>query len=159
VPEQFSTVMVPAVSLGLVSKHGPFMVKKSGVHVALDTVDDSLFDARISTHAGKPIGPVFRKKFGGGGLRRTVNWDQSAAEGVGPGFTAWTTHKVNEHWKLNKTYTYVYEGQNDQVFERSAEMLLFVDCPSLQSLEIPEERELVGARVRDVIVDVYFHDL
>lgn len=75
-----------------------------------------------------------------------MNWDQSAAEGVGPGFTAWTTHKVNEHWKLNKTYTYVYEGQNDQVFERSAEMLLFVDCPSLQSLEIPEERELVTSK-------------
>jgi len=159
VPEKFTTRMVPAVDLGLVSKHGPFMVKKSGDHVALDTVDDSLFDARISTHAGKPIGPVLRKKFGGGGLRRTVNWDQSAADGVGYGYTHWTTHKVNEHFKLNKTYSYVYEGQNDPVFERSAEMLLVVDCPSLQSLQIPESAELVGARLRDVIVDVYYHDL
>jgi len=159
VPERFSTIMVPAVSLGLVSKHGPFMVKKEGDSIALDTVDGSLFDCRMSTHAGKPIGPVFHKKFGGGGLTRTVNWDQSAAEGVGLGFTAWTTHKVNEHWKLNKTYTYVSEGQNDPTFERSAEMLLFLECPSLQSLDIPEERVLVGARLRDVIVDIYYHDL
>ncbi len=159
VPESFTTDMVPAVNLGLVSKHGPFMVKKSESGIALDTLDNSFFDARVSTHAGKPIGSVFRKTFGGGGLRRTLNWNQSAAEGVGLGYTAWTTHKINEYLKLGKTYTYVYEGQNDQVFERSAEMLLFVDCPSLQSVDVPEHVELVGARVRDVVVDIYFHDL
>lgn len=55
----------------------------------------------------------------------------------------------------------MYEGKNEQVFERSAEMFLYVDCPSLESKEIREgdngEGTLVGAVIRNVVVDVYFH--
>ena len=158
VPEGFSTEMVPYHLLGLVSEHGPLMTKKSSGGVTLDSVDGTPFESRVSTHAGKPIGAVVRKKFGGGGLRRTVNWNQDGDAEVGMGYTAWTTHTVNEFWKLNKDYTYMYEGLNRQTFERSAEMLLYVDCPSLESREIGEEAALVGAVVRNVIVDIYFHD-
>ena len=52
----------------------------------------------------------------------------------------------------------MYEGMTEQVFERSAEMFLYVDCPSLESKEIPESIPLVGAVVRNVIVDIYFYD-
>jgi hypothetical protein len=75
------------------------------------------------------------------------------------GYTAWTTHKINEYWPLDKTYTYMYEGQNDQVFERNAEMMLYVDCSSRQSVQIPEDTALIGAHVNSVIVDIYYHDL
>lgn len=40
---------------------------------------------------------------------------------------------------------------NDQVFEGSAEMILYVDCPSLKVKEISEGVPLVGAVVRKVI--------
>ena len=158
VPEGFVTQMVPFQHLGLVSEHGPLMIKKSSGGVTLDSVDGTPFESRVSTHAGKPIGAVVRKKFGGGGLRRTVNWNQDGDAEVGMGYTAWTTHTVNEFWKLNKDYTYMYEGLNRQTFERTAEMLLYVDCPSLESREIGEDAALVGAVVRNVIVDIYFHD-
>lgn len=164
VPEGFETTLVEYGCLGLISKHGPLMTKKLGDDTSLDSVDGSPFDCRVATHAGKPIGAVMRKVFGGGGLRRTVNWDQAAREDVGAGYTAWTTHKISEHWKLNKVYTYSHEGMNDQVFERNAEMFMYIDCPSLVGRNvggelIDEETEVVGAVVRNVIVDVYFHEL
>jgi hypothetical protein len=159
VPESFSTAMVPASSLGMVSKHGPLMVKKAGTGMALDSGDGSVWECRMSSHAGKPIGAAFRAKYGSGVLRRTLNWNQSAAEGVGLGYTAWSTHLVNHYWKLEKPYTYMYEGLNDQTFERNAEMFLYVDCPSEQSGQISEKVPVAGARVRNVIVDIYFHDL
>ncbi|KAL2052838.1 hypothetical protein ABVK25_006777 [Lepraria finkii] len=158
VPEAFATHMVPFQHLGLVSEHGPLMTKKSGNGVVLDSVDGSPFESRVSTHAGKPMGAVVRKKFGGGGLRRTVNWNQDGDAEVGMGFTAWTTHTLNEYWKLGKEYKYMFELSNRPVFERSVEMFLYVDCPSLESKEISEENALVGAVVRNVIVDIYFHD-
>jgi hypothetical protein len=159
VPEVLRTAMVPAGTLGLLSKHGPLMVKKSGSSIALDTGDGSVWECRVSNHAGKPIGAAYRAKFGSGVLRRTLNWNQSAADGVGLGYTAWSTHMVNQYWKLDKTYTYMYEGQNDQVFDRDAEMFLYVDCPSEQAREISEGTPIAGARVRNVIVDIYFHDM
>ena len=159
VPERFSTNMVPYFQTGIVSKHGPLMTKKCGDGIALDTADDTPFECRTSTHAGKPIGSIVRKKFGGGGLRRTLNWDQHGkVEAVGLGFTAWSTHIVNEYWKLNRECTYMYEGMNDQVFERNVEMFMYVDCPSLQSKQIPEAVPVVGAVIRKVVVDIYFHD-
>lgn len=162
VPEGFVTAMVPYYQLGLESEHGPLMTKKCSsngdVSVALDSVDGTPFESRVSTHAGKPIGAVVRKKFGGGGLRRTVNWNQDGDAEVGMGFTAWTTHTVNEYWKLGKDYSYMFEGMNRQIYDRTAEMLFYVDCPSLESREISEENALVGAVVRNVIVDIYFHD-
>lgn len=159
VPERFATRLVPYQSMGLLSKHGPLMVKKQGDTIALDTVDGTVYECRISTHSGKPIGPVVRKKFGGGALRRTLNWNHGGApNGVGMGYTAWTTHVLNEYWKLNKEYTYMYEGSTDQTFERDAEMFLYIDCPSLESKEIDEDTPLVGAVVRNVIVDIYYHD-
>ncbi len=140
VPESFSTHMLSHFDVGLVSKHGPLMTRKSGSEIELDSVDGTPYESRVSTHAGKPIGPVFRKSFGKGGLRRTLNWDQGGAvKGVGAGYTQWTTELVHEYWKLNKPYTYMYEGMNDQVFERNAELLLYVDCPTLQSRQIPEQ--------------------
>lgn len=139
VPENWRTVKVPYEALGLVSKHEPLMTKKSGEGIALDSVDGTVFESRLSTHAGKPIGTVVHKKLGGEGLRRTQNWNQGGVAQVGMGYTSWTTHTVNEYWKLNREYTYMYEGMNDQVFERSAEMILYVDCPSLDSKEISEE--------------------
>ena len=165
VPEAFATVKVPYQTTGIVSEHGPLMTKKSGQGIALDTADDTLFESRVSSHAGKPIGPVVRKKFGGGGLRRTLNWNQSGKVDMA-GYTAWTTHMVNEYWKMNRECTYTYEGANNQVFERSVEMFMYVDCPSLESREISSKGEveggggvdLIGAVVRKVIVDIYFHD-
>jgi len=159
VPEEFATEMVTFGSLGLVSEHGPLMVKKAGTNIVLDSVDGSAFESRVAKHAGRPIGAVFRKKFGGGALKRTLNWDQSAASGVGLGYTSWSTHTVNEMFVLNKTYNYMYETYNNQQFERNAEMLLFVDCPSLEGLNIDESVVLAGAKFRNVIVDVYYHDV
>ena len=49
----------------------------------------------------------------------------------------------------------MYEGMDDQVFERSAEMILYVDCPSLDSKEVPEEQPLVWAMVRNVTLDTW----
>jgi hypothetical protein len=165
VPEAFGTTMVPFHMTGIVSEHGPFMTKKCGSGIALDTADDTLFESRISNHAGKPIGVPVRKKFGNGGaLRRTQNWDQLGSRAAGLGYTAWTTHLVNEYWKLGRECTYMYEGQTKQVFERSVEMLMYIDCPSLESQEIKAKDEaqggvnLVGAVIRKVIVDIYFHD-
>jgi hypothetical protein len=159
VPEVFRTTMVPAFTLGMVSKHGPLMVKKAGSGITLDSGDGSVWECRMSSHAGKPIGAAYKTKFGSGALRRTLNWNQSAAEGVGLGYTAWSTHMVNQYWKMDKVYTYMYEGQNDQVFDRSAEMFLYVDCPSEQAMDISEGTPIAGARVRNVIVDIYFHDM
>lgn len=160
IPEEFATMMAPFGTLGLVSKHGPLMVKKAGETLVLDSVDGSIFESRVAKHAGRPIGAVVRKKFGGGGLRRTLNWNQSAAEGVGLGYTAWSTHMVNEYFELNKTYSYMYECVNDQQFERNVEMLLYVDCPSEEGLKMASKaQELMGARIRNVIVDIYYHDL
>ena len=48
----------------------------------------------------------------------------------------------------------MYEGMNDLVFERSAEMILYVDYLSLEAKEIIEGVPLVGAVVRKVIVDI-----
>lgn len=158
VPEVLRTRMVPAASLGMLSKHGPLMVKKSGSGIALDSVDGSVYECRMSSHAGKPVGAAYKTKFGSG-LRRTLNWDQSAAAGVGLGYTAWSTHMLNQYWKVEKAYTYMYEGQNDQIFDRNTEMFLYIDCPSEQAREIPEGTPIVGARVRNVIVDIYFHDM
>ena len=53
-------------------------------------------------------------------------------------------YTLNEYWKL---------------FERIAEMFVYVDCPLLVSMEIPEDQALVGSFVRNAIVDVYFHDV
>lgn len=159
VPEAIETQLVPYHLLGLVSKHGPLMTRKAGSSIELDSVDSSVYESRLSTHAGKPIGSVVRKKFGGGDLRRTLNWNQGGnPKGIGMGYTAWSTHMMNEYWKLNKEFTYAYESMTDQSFERSAEMFLYVDCPSLESREIDEEIPLVGAVIRNIIVDVYFHD-
>jgi len=159
VPEGFKTVMATHYALGLVDKNGPLMTKKLGAHNVLDSVDGSPYESRVATHAGKPIGSVFRKSFGKGGLNRTVNWNQSGSGTVGAGYTAWRTELVNEYWKLNKQYTYTHEGQNDQVFEREAEMLMYVHCPSMESGDIPEALPVVGAMVRNVVVDIYYHDL
>lgn len=159
VPEYFRTAMVPAVNLGLVSKHGPLMVKKDGSSIALDSGDGSVYECRMSSHAGKAVGAPYRTKFGSGTLRRTLNWNQSAAEGVGLGYTAWSTHMVNQYWKVDKVYTYMDEGRNDQMFDRNTEMFLYVDCPSEQAMQIPEDVPIAGARVRNVIVDIYFHDM
>jgi hypothetical protein len=159
VPEVCNTKIVPFEQMGLVSRHGPFMTKKAGDGIALDSVDRTLFECRISTHAGKPVGPVVRQKFGGG-LSRTLNWDQGGqAKGVGLGYTAWKVCTLNEYWPLNKVYTYMYEGMTAQVFDRSAEILVYVDCPSLQSKQISDEVPLVGAVVRNVVVDFYYRDM
>jgi hypothetical protein len=158
VPESFSTKMVPFEEMGLVSRHGPLMVKKAGAGIVLDSVDKTPYECRISTHAGKPIGSVMRQRFGGG-LNRTLNWDQGGqAKGVGLGYTAWKVCTLNEYWSLNKVYTYMYEGMNDQVFDRSAEILLYVDCPSLESKEISIDVPLVGAVIRNVVLDLYYCD-
>ena len=160
VPEKFATIMQLHDALGMVSKHGPLMTKKAGDTIALDTVDDTVFECRVSTHAGKPIGTVQRKKYGAGTLRPTSNWNQGGAmKGVGMGYTAWSTHTLNEYWKLNKAYTYMHEVVNEQVFERGAEMFMYVGCPSMKSREISEDVPMVGAVVRSVIVDIYYHDL
>jgi hypothetical protein len=42
VPERFATSLVPYQSMGLLSKHGPLMVKKHGDGIALDTVDGTV---------------------------------------------------------------------------------------------------------------------
>ena len=65
---------------------------------------------------------------------------------------------------MNKVYTYSHEGMTDQVFERNAEMVMYVDCPSLAGNAmagrvVDEGSPIVGAVVRNVIVDVYYHDL
>lgn len=162
VPEQFGGELTPFQMLGLVSKHGPLMTKKFGSDVILDSSDGTPFECRVATHAGKPMGglesggAVFRKKFGGGGLRRTLGWDQKQDM---VGYTQWSTSVVNEFWRLGKTYTYMYEGMTEQVFDRSAEILLYIDCPSMQREEIGEDTPLVGAVVKNVVVDVYFHDM
>lgn len=157
VPEGWSTQLVNHHAMGLVSKHGPLMTKKSGTSIAMDTVDNTVFECRTASHSGRPVGAVFRKKFGGG-LSRTVNWNQGPVEEVGAGHTAWKIHTVNEYWKLGKEYTYMYEGSNELTFDRSLEMMMYVDCPSLQASIVPEEIPLVGALIRNVVVDIYYHD-
>ena len=159
VPEQMETALVPFEMLGLVSKDGPFMVKKFGKGILLDSADGTVFESRLSTHSGKPIGPVVRKKFGQSGLRRTLNWNQSAAQGVGLGYTAWNTVLVNEWVPLKKKYTYMYEMSNEQAIDRNAEVLLYIDCPSEGGALIPEGVSAVGARIRNVVVDLYYHDV
>lgn len=160
VPETFTTVLQGYYNMGLVSKHGPFMTKKSGAGVALDSVDDTPFESRVSTHDGKPLGSVFRKKFGGD-LRKTLNWNGSgqAAGGVGLGATAWSTANVNEYWKLKKPLTYMHEVMNEQIFERNIEMMMYVDCPSPDGDRYADSVPYVGAIVRNVVVDLYFRDL
>ena len=158
VPEYFTTNRATYDQLGLVSKHGPLMTKKSGSGLALDSADDTPYECRVSTHAGKPMGTVFREKYGGNGLRRTQNWDRDYNK-LGMGYTAWSTQIVNEYWNMGKVYTYPYEGLNEPAFERLAEMLVYIDCPLLESKEIPEDQELVGAVIRKCIVDVYFHEI
>ena len=76
VPEKCATQMVPYHSMGVLSQHGPLMTKKAGDNIALDTVDGTPYECRVSTHSGKPIGTVLHHKYGGGPLRRTLNWDQ-----------------------------------------------------------------------------------
>ena len=73
VPEGWNAVMVPHHMLRLVSKHEPLMMKKSGENIALNMVDNPVFQSRVSTHAGKHSDMVVRKKFGEGELRRTLN--------------------------------------------------------------------------------------
>ncbi len=102
------------------------MVRKVGTGEMLDSVDGSPYESRVATYDGKPIGRllneagefsgvVFRKKFGGG-LARTVNWDNGAVEDVGAGAQAWKTYLINEYWELKKPYTSVCvpstEGQS-----------------------------------------------
>lgn len=159
VAERFATPMVPYQNMGIVSHHGPFMVKKQGNGIALDTVDNTPYECRMSTHSGKPIGPVFRKKYGGTALQRTLNWDQGGATSIGMGYTQWKTETVNEYWRLNKQYTYMFEGSTTQMFDRDAEMFMYIDCPSLESKEIDECTPLVGAVIRSVIVDIYYRDM
>jgi hypothetical protein len=38
-------------------------------------------------------------------------------------------------------------------------MLLFVDCPSLEGMNVHEDIPLAGAKFRNLIVDVYYHDV
>ena len=159
VPEQFGTEMVPYSALGVESQHGPLMVRKAGEYVELDSVDGTPFGCRVATHGGKPLGRVFRKSFGRTGLRRTTNFDQSSEDG-GSGWTHYTKETINEFFAIKKEYVYAYEGLLDQTFERNAEMFLYIDCPSKQSMDrIDEETELWGAEMDGLIVDIYYHDL
>ena len=170
VPEAFRTPRVSFLHAGLVSKHGPLMVRRAGEGEVLDSVDGSLFESRVATHGGKPIGRllnhggesggvVYRKKFGGG-LARTVNWDNSAVEEVGAGAQGWTTHLIQEYWELRKPYTYVSENSSQQLFERDVEVGLYIDCPSADGRhESVEDKELIGAMMRNLIVDVYYKNM
>lgn len=159
VPESMDTVMVNHHNLGLVSKHSPLMTRKAGDNVDLDSVDGTPFECRVATHAGKPIGSVFRKSFGGGNLRRNLNWDQSASSKLGMGYTAWSNHLINHYWKVAKVYEYPYECMNQVAFDRAMEMVMIVDCPSLEVQDIPETTSLVGAVIKAAVVDVYYHDI
>ncbi|KAL9030726.1 MAG: hypothetical protein Q9196_001175 [Gyalolechia fulgens] len=73
---------------------------------------------------------------------------------VGLGYTAWSTYMINEYWKLKNEFTYAYENMNDQVFERSVETFLYVDCPSLESRNMGRKQHLVGAVIYSAVVDV-----
>jgi hypothetical protein len=162
-PEKFQTELVAYYNLGLVSKHGPLMTRRCGIGLALDSVDGTPFESRVATHPGRPMGKAMRKVFGGGGLRRTVNWDQASSE-MGAGYTTWTTHRAMNHWTINKQYTYSHECESDPVFRGNLELLLYIDCPSLVGNPIggepvDDETQVVGAVVRNVLVDVYFHDM
>ena len=158
-PETFRTVMAPFQDLGLVSKHGPLMTKKFGGGVALDSLDDTPYGSRRSTHGSKPIGSVFRRKIGGEGLRITQNWNQGGkAEMLRPGYTAWPPlHTLEKEWKLNRECTYVYEGMNRQVCERGLEVFVYIDCPSWEPREVPEDSPRLGAVIHKLVVDVSFH--
>lgn len=166
VPEVFRTRRVSFFDAGIVSKHGPLMVRRAGEGEVLDSGDGTPFESRVATHGGKPIGrllnssgSVYRKKFGGG-LARTVNWDNSAVEEVGAGAQGWTTHLINEYWRLEKPYTYARENSGEQLFERDVEVGLYIDCPSADGRhEDVEQKELVGAIMRNVVVDVYTKNL
>jgi hypothetical protein len=46
----------------------------------------------------------------------------------------------------------MHEVMNEQRFERSADMVLYVDCPSLEGLNIPENVAVAGVKFRNVIV-------
>ena len=170
VPEAFRTRRVSFFDAGLVSKHGPLMVRRAGEGEVLDSVDGTLFESRVATHGGKPIGRllkqdgesggvVYRKKFGGG-LARTVNWDNSAVEEVGAGAQGWTTHLISEYWELRKPYTYVSENSSEQLFERDVEVGLYIDCPSVDGRHKDvEDKELIGAMMRNLVVDVYYKNV
>ncbi len=169
VPKVFRTPRVSIFNAGLVSKHGPLMVRRAGEGEVLDLVDGSLFKSRLTTYGGKPIGRllthggesggvIFWKKFGGG-LARTVNWDNSAVEEVGAGAQGWTTHLINEYWRLDKPYTYVCENSSEQLFERDVEVGLYIDCPSADGRHEALEKELVGAMMRNLVVDAYYKNL
>ena len=160
VPEKVHTRLVPFQSMGLVCMHGPLMTKKSGGTYDLDSTDGTPYGSRVSTHPGKPIGRVFKDEFKDG-LQRTQNWDLNGAKAAGLGYTYWPTRMINEYWALKKPYVYMYEGQNDPVSARNMEMFVYLDCPSLQWMEqgMSEEVALVGAVVRKVLIDIYYHDM
>ncbi len=55
--------------------------------------------------------------------------------------------------------TYVSETSSEQLFERDVEIGLYIDCPSVDGTHTDvEDKELVGALVRGLVVDVYHKD-
>ena len=115
------------------------MTKKSGTEIALDTFDKTPYGSRVSTHSGKPIGALYKDMWGSA-LQRTQNWDQGGSRQVGYGYTQWITRSVNQYWKLQKPYIYMYKGMNDPVSDKNMEMFMYVDCPSLQSMDRIDEK-------------------
>lgn len=157
VPEKGRAQLVPYQMMGVISKHGPLMVRKSQRDILeLDSVDGSPYECRLSTHAGKPIGKVSRKVFGRGrGSNRTTNWDQTG-EDTGMGFIHGTNEIINEFWRMKQTYDYAHEAMNEPNSHRTMELFVCIDCPSTINLE--GTQDIVGAKTRGLVLDIYYHD-
>jgi len=164
VADTVATIMFPFEKSGLTSEHGPFMTRKGCVDVGgkpqyrLDSPDGTPLDCRISTGSSRPLGGVVKKTFAASGLQRTVNFDNSAKEDVGQGYTQWRTVTVSEYWKLDKKYVYGYEGDSQPMWERPLELLLCIDCPSMEKVNaaLDENTPVVGAYIRGFSVDIYY---
>jgi hypothetical protein len=159
VPEIFDTVRVAYPSMGIVSEHGPLMTRKKAEGLELDDTDGTPYTSRIANHKGKPVGAVYRKKFGGK-LMRTSNWGDSQILTDGVGYTAWDVHEEERTWELNRKYEYQYEVGTTKRFDRDLEIFGYVDCPSDKDrTHEKEDTAILGAVLKSVVIDVYFRDV
>ena len=144
--------------IGLASKHGPLAVRKlSEGGVEFDSPDGGPYTSRVSSHAGRPIGKVEKETYAGGG-GRTQNWNQgAAAEKVGAGWTPTKDYLFSRYWVLDKKYTYSDEESTMPAWDRSMELLVYVDCPSGMD-GWNDQQPVVGANFK-MLVDIYYHDM
>ena len=133
VSEKFTSLYRSHSSCGLISEHGPLRVMKDANRLVLDSVDKSVYESRLAAHEGKPLAQ-FKQTY--------------------PSTETLVT--VNEYFKLDRKYSYTYEGGAQTNFNRDLEALLVVDFPTLPSEKTTEAMSHV---MKGLIIDVYWQDM